>query len=98
MDTTFEDSLVDVQDSSYCYQLRVTDKCGHIRQYSNEGCTIVLKGGWYPYEHHLSWSDYSDWKPGVGKFVMERSDSAVADFYSIGQRRIECALIYRRPR
>ncbi len=74
--TWFEDSAVQVGDSSYCYSLRVTDKCGHISTYSNKGCNIVLTGQSKPYIHDLQWTDYFDWpKTGNDYFDLYRSDS-----------------------
>ncbi len=74
--TWFEDSAVLVGDSSYCYSLRVTDKCGHISNYSNKGCNIVLTGQSKPYMHDLQWTDYYDWpNTGVDYFYLYRSDS-----------------------
>ncbi len=74
--TWFEDSAVLVGDSSYCYNIRVTDKCGHISNYSNKGCNIVLSGQSKPYLHNLQWTDYSDWpKTGNDHFELYRNDS-----------------------
>ena len=82
-DTTFLDSTVNVKDSSYCYTLKVTDKCGHISRYSNMGCTIVLKGESKPYLHDLYWNPYIDWKKGVSRYEIYRADSVDNKFEHI---------------
>lgn len=74
-DTIYNDSLVSVSDSSYCYTLRVTDKCGHISNYCNFGCTILLKGKSEPYIHNMFWNDYKEWEGGVNIYEIKRSDS-----------------------
>lgn len=83
-DTTFIDSAVAVNDSSYCYSIRTTDKCGHISNYSNEGCTILLKGKSLPYIHSLEWSEYSRWMGGVEQYELVRADSLPGLFNKVG--------------
>ena len=79
-DTVFFDTEVNVNEVSYCYQIRVTDGCGHLSKMSNEGCSIVLRGiaqnkkGQTPrYYMDLYWDDYKDWQDGVSKYELLRS-------------------------
>ncbi|HYG17062.1 MAG TPA: gliding motility-associated C-terminal domain-containing protein, partial [Bacteroidia bacterium] len=74
-DTAFVDTKVDVSKDAYCYKLQVIDQCGHISQFSNKGCNIVLTGVSRPYEHHLNWDTYNDWSVGVDNYELIRWDS-----------------------
>jgi len=70
---TDRDVLVDLE--SYCYKVRVLDRCGHVSNKSNRACTIVLKGdatGKPQYYFDLSWMEYDYWKGGVADYVLER--------------------------
>ena len=70
---TDRDVLVDLE--SYCYKVRVLDRCGHVSNKSNRACTIVLKGdatGKPLYYFDLSWMEYDYWKGGVADYVLER--------------------------
>jgi gliding motility-associated-like protein len=70
---TDRDVLVDLE--SYCYKVRVLDRCGHVSNKSNRACTIVLKGdatGKPQYYFDLSWMEYDYWKGGVSDYVLER--------------------------
>lgn len=70
---TDRDVLVDLE--SYCYKVRVLDRCGHVSNRSNRACTIVLKGdatGKPQYYFDLSWMEYDYWKGGVSDYVLER--------------------------
>ncbi len=79
-DTIYVDSDVNVNDRSYCYQIRVADNCGHLSKFSNEGCTIVIRG--VPineiknvprFKFDLTWDDYIDWPNGVAEYELIRS-------------------------
>jgi len=79
-DTIYVDSDVNVNDRSYCYQIRVADNCGHLSKFSNEGCTIVIRG--IPineikniprFKFDLTWDDYTDWPNGVAEYELIRS-------------------------
>ncbi len=71
-DTVYTDQQADVQNTSYCYKIVVTDKCGHRSVRSNQGCNIVLTGKAKPFVHTLTWQDYSSWDGGVGSWELER--------------------------
>ncbi len=73
-DTMFIDEKVKVNNQSFCYQIQVTDKCGHISNFSNIGCNIVLRGISEPYLHKLTWDDYKDWKIGIDNYELIRWD------------------------
>lgn len=79
-DTTFLDSAVSVDYNSYCYQVRVSDNCGHLSKYSNEGCTIVIRGeaindiNEVPrFKFDLKWDEYKDWPNGVAAYELVRA-------------------------
>jgi hypothetical protein len=79
-DTSYMDGSVDMNTTSYCYKLKVVDKCGHNSTYSNIGCSIVIRGvaqnkkGRTPrYYMDLYWDDYIDWQDGVSRYELLRS-------------------------
>lgn len=74
-DTFFYDSSFNVDNRSYCYAIRVTDKCGHISSLSNPGCNVVIRGsavGRPEYYFTLNWQDYQGWAQGVNSWELER--------------------------
>lgn len=73
-DTMFIDKKVKVNNESFCYQIQVTDKCGHISNFSNIGCNIVLRGVSEPYLHKLTWDEYKNWEVGVDNYELIRWD------------------------
>ena len=79
-DTIYVDTDVDVNTTSYCYQVRVVDDCGHLSSFSNNGCTIVIRGlalnekSEIPrFKFDLSWDDYITWNGGVLDYELLRS-------------------------
>ncbi|MFT5479658.1 MAG: gliding motility-associated-like protein, partial [Bacteroidia bacterium] len=72
-DTTFIDKNVDVDETSYCYNITVSDNCGHVSKASNYGCTIVLEGQTSPFEHRLFWNEYVQWENDVERYDLSRS-------------------------
>ena len=82
-DTTLSDSSFDVDSESYCYEIVVTDKCGHISNASNPGCNVVLKGTskyWPDPYFDLEWDDYRGWENGVSNWVIERKHGGNTQF------------------
>jgi gliding motility-associated-like protein len=76
-DTFYRDSSFNVDDRSYCYQIMVTDQCGHVSSGSNEGCNVVLGGTSKEapdYYFDLNWMDYQGWADGVRDWTLERKD------------------------
>ncbi len=78
-DTSFRDSAVNVHGLSYCYKVIVRNQCGLESRDSSYGCSILLKGNSVPFEHHLSWNPYKEWKAGVNKYEILRRDPSRAD-------------------
>ena len=79
-DTVFVDNNVNVNTTSYCYQVRVVDDCGHLSSFSNNGCTIVIRGealnkkSEVPrFKFDLRWDDYITWDGGVMDYELLRS-------------------------
>lgn len=70
----FLDKAVDVNNISYCYQLRVADNCGHFSAFSNMGCNIVLEGTSPPYASDLKWQEYIYWEAGVDEYEVYRAN------------------------
>ncbi|MBK8847403.1 MAG: gliding motility-associated C-terminal domain-containing protein [Bacteroidetes bacterium] len=72
------DSIVDTEvataTSSYCYRMLNIDYCKNISPYSNDACTILLQGNASPFENHINWSEYYEWKGGVEKYEIWRAD------------------------
>ena len=71
---------VDVDNVSYCYEIRVSDDCGHLSKLSNIGCSIVIKGislnneDEIPrFKFDLDWDDYVLWGGDVKEYELVRS-------------------------
>lgn len=78
--TSFIDQDVLVDEISYCYRIKVLDDCGRVSPYSNEACSMVLRGesidekGTTPrYRMDLNWDNYLDWPLGVASYELERA-------------------------
>jgi gliding motility-associated-like protein len=78
-DTTFLDSDVNVQKTSYCYTVTVQNQCGIPGLDGNYGCSIVLSGKSIPFEHDLSWNSYEKWDNGVYRYNVIRRDPSKPD-------------------
>ncbi len=74
MDTSFIDENVDVQNTEYCYNIKVTDNCGHISRFANEGCNVIIQGNAVPFQHNLNWTNYKEWLDGVNHYELFRFD------------------------
>lgn len=79
-DTLFIDNDVDVDNQSYCYQIKVSDNCGHLSALSNYGCSIVIRGQSLNEEKvvprfkmDLWWDEYLFWNGGVTEYELIRS-------------------------
>lgn len=79
-DTVFIDSDVDVNNESYCYQIKVSDNCGHLSALSNYGCSIVIRGVSLNeekvvprFKFDLWWDEYVYWNGGVDEYEVIRS-------------------------
>jgi gliding motility-associated-like protein len=79
VDTSFLDSDVNVQTTSYCYKLFAQNQCGLISKNGNYGCSIVLRGKSIPFEHQLTWNMYELWKNGVNHYDVFRRDPSRKD-------------------
>ena len=81
-DTIFRDPTVDVATQSFCYKLMVENECGYKSDTSYIGCSIVLTPNVQPFENHLSWNSYYDWKNGVSQYEIFRKEytSPMASF------------------
>lgn len=69
-DTSFLDKRVKVDQSSYCYKLRIRDNCGNVSRFSNLGCSMVLRGDEPPFAFNLYWNPYEGWESGIENFQM----------------------------
>ena len=78
-DTSYLDSNVDVQTTSYCYKILTQTQCGLVSLPGNEGCSIVLKGNSIPFVNNLNWNPYQVWTNGVYKYQVVRRDPSKAD-------------------
>jgi gliding motility-associated-like protein len=67
------DEDVDVNHTSYCYQIKVSDNCGHFSEFSNIGCSIVIQGDAPRYYFNLYWDPYVEWAGGVQDYELIRS-------------------------
>lgn len=79
-DTVFVDSDVNVNTTSYCYQIRVVDNCGHLSAFSNIGCTIVIRGESINDENasprfsfNLEWDEYLTWDGEIDHYQLLRA-------------------------
>ncbi|RYD83071.1 MAG: gliding motility-associated C-terminal domain-containing protein, partial [Sphingobacteriales bacterium] len=75
----FIDSAVDVQQKSYCYKILVLNYCGYKSKPSNKSCSILLQGEAKPFENHLNWNPYIEWKGGVESYKVVRRDDGTPD-------------------
>ncbi len=78
-DTSFLDSNVNVQTTSYSYKILSVDQCGLVSPDGNYGCSIVLKGSSIPFENDLAWNPYQTWTNGVYKYEIIRHDPVIPD-------------------
>jgi len=78
-DTSFLDSDVNVQTTSYCYKLYNENQCGLIGLNGNMGCSIVLTGTSVPFENKLAWNPYQQWTKGVNHYDVYRRDPSKND-------------------
>mgnify|MGYP001560805518 CR=1 FL=1 len=76
----FIDEDVNVNKISYCYQIRISDNCGHLSMLSNYGCSIVIRGeslnkkNEVPrFKFDLNWDEYLSWKGGVADYELLRA-------------------------
>lgn len=69
-DTFFHDRTVNVHEDSYCYRMRIRDNCGHVSQYGDFGCSMVLRGDEPPFAFNLYWNPYEGWEKGIQRFEM----------------------------
>jgi gliding motility-associated-like protein len=80
-DTVYYDTDVDINNQSYCYEIRVSDNCGHLSRFSNIGCSIVLRGDSKDagpevkprFFFDLYWDEYLSWKGEVEAYELKRS-------------------------
>lgn len=80
-DTFFIDTDVNVHETSYCYQIKVSDNCGHLSSLSNYGCSIVIRGDAEDdgpkvkprFYFNLDWDEYLSWNGGVERYTLMRS-------------------------
>ncbi len=80
-DTIYIDEDVDVDNLSYCYQIKVSDDCGHLSKLSNYGCNIVIRGESVDngekvkprFLFDLNWDEYLSWAGGVAEYELLRS-------------------------
>lgn len=74
-DTLLSDSALNVDNQSFCYEIVVTDKCGHYSNSSNKGCNVIIDGsavGAPDYHFNLNWDTYRGWDSGVSWWNLER--------------------------
>ncbi|MCX6352528.1 MAG: gliding motility-associated C-terminal domain-containing protein [Bacteroidetes bacterium] len=82
IDTSFLDSVVEVNKYSYCYRIYALNACGLTSNISNDGCSILLKGNAEPFINYLSWSRYQTWNGGVKNYEIYRQEDE--DFFKLG--------------
>lgn len=73
-DTFLIDSSFNVDETSYCYAVVVTDICGHASEKSLKQCNIVLRGnekGNPDFLFNLNWQAYINWEQGVNDYQLE---------------------------
>lgn len=75
---SWNDFDVQTSTSSYCYRMKNDDFCENESAYSNEACTILLKGENQPFSNKLSWNPYTKWRGGVDRYTLARSSAEIA--------------------
>jgi gliding motility-associated-like protein len=86
-DTVFVDSSFDVNTTSLCYRILTNNRCGYTSVPSNKGCNIVLKGVSLPFEHQLTYQEYSGWAAGVAQYSILRSNPPDTKFNFVGKNK-----------
>ncbi|MEN9332394.1 MAG: hypothetical protein RLZZ94_1484, partial [Bacteroidota bacterium] len=79
---SFTDEKVYTNETSYCYNIFVTDDCGNTFPPCKEQCSILLEGEQFPYEHRLIWNEYINWDNQVSGYYIERSELTFGMPYS----------------
>ncbi|MFN6093325.1 MAG: gliding motility-associated C-terminal domain-containing protein [Bacteroidota bacterium] len=79
---SFTDEKVYTNETSYCYNIFVTDDCGNTFPPCKEQCSILLEGEQFPYEHRLNWTEYINWDNQVSGYYIERSEQTFGMPYS----------------
>ncbi|RYD83653.1 MAG: gliding motility-associated C-terminal domain-containing protein, partial [Sphingobacteriales bacterium] len=69
------DNNVNVQTTSYKYQVRVIDNCGNISPLSNPATSIVLNSTVTNDKRYLSWNKYYLWNAGVKEYLVQLQDN-----------------------
>jgi gliding motility-associated-like protein len=67
----FIDDEVNVNGSSYVYQVQEKDRCGYLSDVGRIGKTILLDGEYTNQASLLGWNKYEDWASGVAHYNLE---------------------------
>src|SRR6185312_9165694 len=62
---------VRINDSSYAYRIRTTDKCGYAGPESNIGTSILLQPNVSNDNVSLKWNSYQNWAAGVQNYRVQ---------------------------
>jgi gliding motility-associated-like protein len=67
----FVDNEVNVNASSYLYQVQERDRCGYLSDMGRIGKTIMLDGEYTNQSSFLGWNKYQEWVSGVDHYNVE---------------------------
>lgn len=82
-DTIWTDQQVNVQKQRYCYAVEPTSSCGLKPKDTAYACSMLLKGKSVPFEHALSWTEYSYFAEGTNRHELWTRDLTDESFEKI---------------
>ncbi len=105
MGTSFTDTGLNPQETSYCYRIDPTDECGNTNTTGTIACSMLL-GGSIAADNtvNLSWNEYLGWQQGVSNYTIEKSylngdapdqASTSASFEEVDNNNDQQVILYR---
>lgn len=82
----WKDHHVNTSSESYCYAMINEDVCGNESDTSLIACSILLAGNADYYVNHLEWTDYINYRGGIGSYkVMRKGLTSATVFRDIAE-------------
>lgn len=75
-----DDKGINVHKQSYCYMIETTNACGLKSRHNPLACSVLLKGESKPFEHNISWNEYSYFNEGTSGYDIFARDYTEKDF------------------
>lgn len=77
LDTVFNDTTINVDETSYCYYIETADLCNNIHK-SVKHCVVNIQGNALDYYINLKWNAYLGWTPSPSRIELWRTLDGVA--------------------